>query len=79
MLYVPVYICPPMAFLFCRRLVAGIGSSCTFGMELLFLAALSNAIRVLFVVVLALPIAVTAQVQTLVIGEGGVDWVESIE
>ncbi|MEE2831889.1 MAG: hypothetical protein VYD18_05970, partial [Candidatus Latescibacterota bacterium] len=29
--------------------------------------------------VLALPIAVTAQVQTLVIGEGGVDWVESIE
>ena len=79
MLYVPVYVCPPMTFLFCRRPVAGIGSTCIFGMELFFLAALSNAIRVLFVVVLALPIAVTAQVQTLVIGEGGVDWVESIE
>lgn len=40
---------------------------------------MKNAIRVSFSVLLALPIAGTAEVRTLVIGEGGVDWVESIE
>lgn len=40
---------------------------------------MENAIRVSFSVLLALPIAGTAEVRTLVIGEGGVDWAESIE
>ena len=40
---------------------------------------MKNSIRVSFSVLLALPIAGTAEVRTLVIGEGGVDWAESIE
>ena len=35
--------------------------------------------RVLFAVMLVFPLAVTGQVRTLVIGEGGADWVGSIE